>query len=416
MDEREASRAALERGRRSSAVRRPSARAERRYRRRRNRVQALVAAVVIVLIGSSVAGASVLAGSHDSPATVSPPVDDGAANDESPRCRRRRRPPTKTAPVDPTLINSMSFIDANVGFGIVDVSDATLRARSCEPTMAGALGGESGSSPTVEGVVHFENASDGVAWGDGPLEVTTDGGAHWTTSDPVDNYLAWSNGRLWALTPCVQSTPCGSRPVLISDDTGVTWRQTAPLQLGFGGATVLATSRSTAYIVQPATQTQQPGAWQVAITGDGARRGPTGRCRARGPSRRALPSTVACSCSHASANPRATRRRSRSSRRATTALPGVGAAFIPGESADLANVGATFVANPGRGSLLSSVDDGQSWQVTPLPTAPTRTDIVPGVGIWASANYSGLWFSSDGLHWKPRVLSSGAPNGAHAVH
>ena len=387
------------------------ARAERRYRRRRNRAQALVAAVVIVLIGSSVAGASVLARGDSSRATVSPSVTTVPPTTSG---LPLARPPNKTAPVDPTLINSMSFVDANVGFGTMDVSTSGGNIYGSGVIRTGD-GGRTwryvGVLPTAAAFVHFENAADGVAWGSGPLETTTDGGIHWKAAEggPVDNSLAWSTGRLWALTPCVQSTPCGSRPVLISDDTGVTWQQTAPLQLGFGSATVLATSRSTAYVVEPATDAQ-PGPWQVAITGDGGaswtyKPVPCAK-GTESPSLAFNGRVLLLACIGEPAGDTTMKQEFTSSDNGSTWSP---AAFIPGETADLSSVRTTFVANPGRSALVASGDDGQDWFPTPLPSAPTRTDVVPGVGMWASVYYVGVWFSPNGIHWELRAQSPHAP-------
>jgi photosystem II stability/assembly factor-like uncharacterized protein len=377
-----------------------AARAEHRYRRRRSRTQALVAAVVIVLIGSSVAGASVLARNNNSRATMSPSVTTAAPTIPGPTTI----PALATGTIDPSQINALSFVDANVGFGLLADNGAatSLVVRTDD---GGRNWRRVGELIEPEGGLQFENASEGVAWGGGPLEVTTDGGAHWTASDPVDNYLAWSAGRMWALTPCVQSTPCGSRPVLISDDSGVTWRRTALLQQGLGEATVLATSRSTAYVVEPATDAQQ-GPWQVATTGDGGASWtykpvpcPTGT---RSVSLAFNDRVLLLACVDTLAGDTTTKQEFTSNDNGTTWSR---SSYIPGENADLSSVGTTFISNSGRTGLLSSTDDGKSWQATLPASDAVSTTVLPGVGMWVSIPNSGLWFSRDGLHWELRARS-----------
>ena len=248
----------------------------------------------------------------------------------------------KSTPFNAANVNAISFVDREVGFGVVD-GDQLFRTSD-----GGGTWTRVGALPTA-GAIHFENPSDGVAWGNGPMQVTTDGGASWSySSGPVDNELTWADGRLWAFTPCVQSTPCGSRPVLVSDDVGRTWQQTAPLRMGFGYASVVATSRTDAYVVEPATD-EQYGPWQVARTDDG------GASWSYQPLPCPHPFTwhaslafngdvylLACTSQPAGGT---------TAKRVFTSSDGRNwerAAYIPGQSAVVANFGSTFISDPGR--------------------------------------------------------------------
>jgi len=302
-------------------------------------------------------------------------------------------------------VGGISFVTANVGYGVVRESGTVVRTDDGARTWVrvGEL-----SEP---GAVHFEDRSDGVGWGNGPLEFTTDGGKHWRGSDgPVDNGLAWADGRLWAMTSCVQSTPCGSRPVLISDDAGATWQPTAPLRLGFGGLTVLAVARDTAYVVEPATETQQPGSWQLARTGDGGASWiyeplPCPQPLTSGASLAFNGRVLLLVCVGQPAGDTTPKAVFTSSDDGRTWQP---APDVPGEGADVSSFGSTFIANPGRTALLYSTDDAHSWHVAFPASSPVYTTALPGVGVWAfakSGSTSGMWFSADGVHWQQRARS-----------
>jgi len=377
-------------------------RAESRYLRRRTRVRVVGAAVVIALIASGVTTAAIV--SRKTTNTIRPAV---APTTTNPSAVPRTTIANGASGVDFNQLNNLSFVDAMTGFGLLQDSDSqTGIIRSDD-------GGRSwrrvGTLDTFEQFVHFENHSDGVAWGTGPLELTTDGGVHWRAVDgPVDNQLAWSDGRLWAMTPCVQSTPCGSRPVLTSDDAGRIWQPTAPLQQGLGPAYLIAGSRSNAYVAEPASDAQSVTAWQLALTHDG---GASWTYRSVPcPSFTVSPSlafngtTLLLLCE---GEPAGTTGMSQ-----LLASTDDGRTWVPRcqclGDAGVSSVGSTFLADFGRGGIESSTDDGRTWHSPAFVVGDTASlsASVPGVGIWlyiVRSTSNGIWFSADGVHWEQRL-------------
>jgi hypothetical protein len=303
----------------------------------------------------------------------------------------------------------LSFVDAIVGFGLVN-DDALSTSAVVRTDDGGRTWRRVGLLGEYESGLHFENARDGVAWGTGPLEWTADGGAHWRAADgPVDNYLAWGGGRLWAMSPCVQSTPCGSRPLVISDDVGRAWRQTAPLQQGFGSATIVASSKSVAYVVEPKTD-KQPGPWQLAVTKDGG--GSWAYESVPCPTWTEQPylavnnSSLLLVCAGqpaAGSQMKEVWTSGDDGRRWTPAARLEGGGYV----SVLTNVGSTFVAALSRADLWSSTDGGSWRRETDTVQGFWAITTVPGVGAWAATGRAdqnaGLLFSPDGVHWDRRA-------------
>ncbi len=319
-------------------------------------------------------------------------------------------PSPSSAPVDVSRITQVSFVDANIGYGLVsDTADATSTVVRSDD--GGRTWRPVGALVETEAGINFENAADGVAWGNGPLEVTTDGGAHWTLSNgPVDNVLTSSNGRLWALTPCVQSTPCGSRPVLTSDNAGRTWQPSAPLRQGLGGASIDAVSKTTAYIAEPATDAQN-GPSQVAVTTNGGvswTYAPT-PCGSQSGNLAYNGQALLLICTQGQTA--AQQFEVYSSTNEANTWQSLGAnPFVGGYLETLTNVGSTFVVAMQRGDIWSS-PDGKSWhQETNVGEGFWSISTVPGVGAWAATGpadqHAGILSSADGIHWQQQTGGS----------
>ncbi len=83
--------------------------------------------------------------------------------------------------------------------------------------------------------IHFANASDGFAYGNGVAFGTRDGGAHWSRlfADATGIVAIEGRGPVWAVEyPCAKGTQCSYR-VLVSADGGQTWTAAAALPSGF---------------------------------------------------------------------------------------------------------------------------------------------------------------------------------------
>jgi len=317
-------------------------------------------------------------------------------------------------------LNDMSFVDAHVGFGVVQDADPKSGTISKTGVIRTDDGGRTwhrvGEIDHADYALHFENPFDGIAWGDGPLEVTTDGGAHWTSPsgtrpDPGSfaSRVSWSGGRLWALSPCNSTSACAANPALTSDDNGRTWLPVGPFAPGFSGTTILATTRNTAYVVGPVhVNASQPGPWQLEVTNDG------GASWTPEPVPRATFTTsvslafnghvllLACVGEPAGTTTMMQEWTSTNSGRSWQARRAIG-----GADASLFNVGQTFLDVDGRGSVFSSTNDGATWHTALASDDGAVVDVLPGVGAWIAiertASNNGIWFSSNGVHWEQRL-------------
>jgi len=385
-------------------------RSQRRYRRRRVRARLLASAVVVAVVGSAVATAAmVVRSSARSGPTVAPLTSTTGEHRVSTTTTG-----VANGPIDVRDIAALSFVDKDVGFSLVNppgTSTSTLvrtddGGRTWRPQ---GLLGES------ENFVHFENESDGVAWGEGPLEITTDGGVHWREpagGGPVDNYLTWAGGRLWSMEPCVQTAPCGVRSLLVSDDVGVTWRRTNPVQQQFGGAAVTAVSRLTAYVVQAATT---PGLWQIIFTHDG------GASWTYEP----VPCWSGTQSPYLAANTNALMLvcagqpgLGNQQKQVWTSTDGgrhwtAGSNLLGGDVGSITALGNNFVVGDSRADIYFSADDGHSWRIAIATVeAFPAIDSLPGVGAWVATGHAdahaGIWFSANGTDWELRA-SAAAP-------
>jgi photosystem II stability/assembly factor-like uncharacterized protein len=312
-----------------------------------------------------------------------------------------------SAAVDLHRLTALSFVDARVGFAL-----SIQVAQVARTDDGGRTWRQVGMLDTAEPFLHFENGLDGVAWGTGPLQVTSDGGRHWHSGDgPVDNYLAWAQGRLWAMSPCVQSTPCGARPLLISDDVGLTWRRTAALRQGFGQATLVVVSKSHAYVVEPSTDTQ-PGPSQLAVTRDSGTSWHYEPVPCGSDTEQlylaATPKSLLLICA---AQPGS----SVLQQYAIYTSPNEGRTWTPrtrvpgpGNISSITQINTRWILAMLDGSLWSSDDDARTWQpkiaIDPSVGGSWSLSTVPNAGIWAAhqstSSKDGVWFSADGTRWQ----------------
>jgi photosystem II stability/assembly factor-like uncharacterized protein len=365
-----------------------AARAQRRYRRRRARGRALAVGVVLLVVGVGVATAAAVGGDHTSTPPVVEPTPSSVVTPTS-------RPDSPQVRIDGRSLNALSFVDANVGYGMDGSALWRTEDGGSRWEWVGVLPGR---EPGAGSGLHFETATDGVAWGgDGRIRFTTDGGQSWRDTAVIGSEVAsWSDGRLWAIRACYDGSTCPPRPLAISDDRGARWSETASLPAGFGWAAVVATSRSTAYV---AGTDMSVGRSQLAVTHDGG----------------ASWSYEATPCEHSAPE---------LAYNGTTLLlvcilqptvsrdyevytsddeGGTWSPVLPqpvrGTLDALSNVGSTFVAGTRRG--LWSSADGRSWtQSTFEEEAYWAIVTVPEVGAWARGP-AGLLFSRDGARWEP---------------
>ena len=261
-------------------------------------------------------------------------------------------------------------MNADLGFGIVGPvvvrSDDGGRSWRRVGALDRAMQDVGGGAPTPG--LHFIDASNGVAWGGGALEVTADGGKTWALpSDAVlsENEVAWAGGRLWSFNPCLTAERCDPLPLEISDDTGKAWHLTAPMRRGLGGADLLVVSRTTAYVAEPVTtrSVNQPGPWQLAVTDDG---GATWSYEpapcptfTENPSLAFNGRVLLLSCIGEPAGDATMIEIFTSADGGVRA--GLREAGPAGSPRFVTSVGTTFVLQTGRSGLESSTDDGRSW-------------------------------------------------------
>jgi photosystem II stability/assembly factor-like uncharacterized protein len=271
--------------------------------------------------------------------------------------------------------------------------------------------------------LHFENASDGVAWGDGPMKVTRDGGRHWSELPSAPEYIvtAWSGGRIWGVPSCGRAFRCGTRPLLVSDDIGLTWRQYGPGSRAFRFAgtyedeigivpAMVVTSRSTAYLLESIADTAVSPV-RLATTHDG------GATWYYAPVPCPQLDTLFFASNNRSmliecvGNPTFRARIFASTDRGRVwtqvSSEGIDGRYLP----RIDSFGSVYFAERRSFSLLSS-DGGRSWQPVPIRTGASGVGFypLPGVGVWAAvfgadvpAGAGRIWFSTDGLHWERRA-------------
>ena len=316
-------------------------------------------------------------------------------------------PPPTAARANPREIGATSFVTSGVGFGLRGALGEPLEGELVRTDNGGRTWLHAGELRQGQIYLHFVNATNGVAYGNGPLQFTTDGGAHWTeTSDgPFHaNTLSWSGSSLWSFIACDVSSPCDT--LQVSNDAGRTWRTTAPLRGVLNLPSVLVVDPSTAYVAGG----NRAGASQMAVTRDGGR---TWEYRPTpcGPLDAHLAtngSTMLLLCSGGRTATQEFDAYTSGDKGQTWSAAGHDP-FVGGYFGELTTVGTTFVAGMRRGEIWSSTD-GKSWQQdTNVGEGFWSIDAVPGAGAWATngdsaeSPNSGMWFSADGVHWQQRA-------------
>ena len=305
-----------------------------------------------------------------------------------------------SGPIDLGFTRSLSFVDANVGFGV----NHYYLVRTDD-------GGRTWHrvSELQNDLVHFANASDGVAYGGGGMHFTRDGGLHWSAvGDPVESVLGWSDGRLWGFRPC--DAGCRSLTPEVSDDGGRTWRAVEGGVQGREVSAFVANSRFTAYTLVVGGTTVSP-SLRLASTHDA---GATWRYDAvpcspyehlfLAASDRSL--LLVCGQEPFSGAQQTMRVYTSSDRGSSwtreKAQPSAG--NIDG----LKSFDSVYFAELGRGDGALSTDNGHSWQLPGFPIVFDEGGLgfstLPGVGVWAwKVGAAGIWFSADGTHWEKRA-------------
>jgi photosystem II stability/assembly factor-like uncharacterized protein len=365
-------------------------RAERRYRARRVRGRVLVSAVVIALVASGVATAQMAGSDHRSgvvaPTSTSRPVVSG--------------------PVDVAAIGSMTFLDANEGYGVeaqrylVHTADGgrTWRRAGLMPD---------GARNVMFAPEYAKSLTHLVAWGDGSLSQSTDGGAHWqSTLGPSVYAVSEASFRLWATVVCGAGAPSPCTPRLAtSTDGGATWRDpvASPQLRAPGALTLTSPSGASVYLVDG----------DFTYTHDGGRswrhRPLPVECDSRPiPHVAIFVETVLLVCGPSPQLGNGLRAYVSSddggSWRSTSLFPTV-------DTADSATLSATsngLLAAAGSGPLRYTTDGGDSWHdAFPMSAGGSIVALSQayGVGVWAAAGDQGIWFSADGTHWEQRAES-----------
>ena len=245
----------------------------------------------------------------------------------------------------------------------------------------------------------------------GPLEVTTDGGLHWTTPptgpDHADS-LAWAGGRLWSLVSCSVGAPCNE--LQTSDDSGSTWTTTSRFQPGVGTPAIAAASNTTAYIAWPAADGPDGRARQIAFTVDGGRSWTyeAAPCEAgpRLPSESVLAAgddgtSLLLVCTDGVHNHGYFSTDRGQTWRSEAGLPNgtLNVAASLSSEAFFVGLGGSWT----KGPLLGPYPGQWSYENLPQPVGAVRAiDPVIGIGTFF-ATESGVWFRSDNDRWERRA-------------
>jgi photosystem II stability/assembly factor-like uncharacterized protein len=352
----------------------------------RRRVLLGVAAVVVA---AAVVIAVIAGRRHSSPAPGAP----SATSTTAPRGLGR---------VSVGEISSMSFIDANEGFGVE--ADRYL--------VHTADGGQSWqrvhllpSGDRYVRVAPYQSDFGGlIAWGDGPLSQSSDRGAHWhATLGPSVYAVSEASFQLWAGVVCgrASASPCTPR-LASSADGGRTWRDPPTLlRLGTGAQAIATPSGNTVYLVDGEF------AWTPDAGKSWAHAPEPAGCATRSVQHLAVQADVLLLICAPSPQLGAGTRAFVSvdqgrTWKATAPLPSQDT--IPYVMVNATDSGFVVAAN--SGPLLVTTDRGRSWhpafRVGPH-SAVRGIDREFGIGVWVAASDQGIWFSPDGAHWEQRA-------------
>jgi photosystem II stability/assembly factor-like uncharacterized protein len=318
--------------------------------------------------------------------------------------RRSTPTPAISVPVDVSAIGSMTFIDANEGYGVesarylvhTDDGGRTWRRAGLMP---------SGARNVMFAPVYAESLTHLVAWGDGSLSQSTDGGAHWkATLGPSVSAVSEASFRLWATVVCGAGAPSPCTPRLAtSTDGGVTWSDPAasPELRAPGAQTITSPSGTSVYLVDG----------EFTYTHDGGQswthRPTPVECDSRPiPHIAVFVETLLLVCGPSPQLGNGLRAFVSSDEgrtwRATSLFPAVNIA----DSATVSATGNGLLAAAGSGPLRYTTDGGASWRdAFPMPVNGSIVALSQayGVGVWAAAGDQGIWFSTDGAHWEQRA-------------
>ena len=310
--------------------------------------------------------------------------------------------PRGLGPVNVGEIGSMSFVDANQGYGVeadrylVHSGDGGQTWRRVHTLPAG----DRYVQVAPDRPAYFGGL---VVWGDGPLSQSSDGGAHWhATLGPSVSALSEASFRLWASVACGRAgpSPCAPR-VATSVDGGRTWRdaRTSP-RLGSGAQSVATPSGNTVYLVDGDYAWTPDGgkSWAYESLPAGCATRPVHHLAVQ-----ADASLLACSPSpQLGVGTQAFV--SLDQGRSWRAAPLPSQDTISGVTVSGTDSG--FVVASIVGPLLVTSDRGHSWHPAfrvGSHTAIRGIDREYGIGVWVAAEDQGIWFSPDGAHWEQRA-------------